>query len=101
MSWLGIFRNQRVNEPLAGLIMPAEDLAYIPVPGRTDQDNHEHALAAIQVQLTTRQPFQPVSTIILFGCKLCSYVRDETIMGAWSLEQVTTMHRQEGAADAG
>lgn len=79
---------------------PSEDLAYIPVPGRTDQDNHEHALAAVAVQQGQRMPMQPWTTVVLFGCKICSYVHDQTLSGTWSLEQVTALHRQQGGSDA-
>jgi hypothetical protein len=75
---------------------------YIPkiTPGMSDQDNHEHALVAIATQQGIRQPLQPATTVVLFGCKICSFVREETYIGTWTLEQVTALHRQEGAGDA-
>jgi hypothetical protein len=75
-----------------------EDDAYIPVPGRSDQDNHEHAFRAIAVQAGMRMPMQPPTSIVLYGCKICSLVKDQLIQGNWTLEQVTELHRQEGAA---
>jgi len=102
MRWLGWFVNphDRVNPKPNPELLMVEDAAYIPIPGRTDQDNHEHALVAIDIQPTVRQPFVPATTIVLFGCKMCSFVRADTIPGQWTLDQITALHRQQGGYDA-
>jgi hypothetical protein len=87
-------------KPSSPPLYDPEPEEYHPLPGSTNQDNHEHVLVAIAAQQGVRQPLQPATTVVLFGCTLCSWIREATYTGTWTLEQVTALHRQEGAADA-
>jgi hypothetical protein len=87
---------RKLSEIITGHVaQKAAEVDVTLIPGRTDQDNHVHALLAIEAQAGMRMPMQPASTTVLYGCKICSLVQDVTLIGTWNLEQVTRLHRHD------